>query len=242
MLRNILFPCALILFWSCGPEAGGKSMTLTSNNKNNYSEGNFQEGFWVEDFSLQVIEQGDLNFNVGWSYLRTIVKNGEPKLIIKNPIEEIHYDLRYVDSCFSIVDTNDSTHVNEQIHFKDSGKIVFGALAETVPYTSIDSGRVIYDYFFVGNFVSVNLKYEMSIQLKSNGDLDGWHGVSSYESHAQYEKPVFLVKRNDSIVNTYYIQDHTTGFELYEINNKQTFTQPGMALDIGTLRYRFIKQ
>ena len=58
----------------------------------------------------------------------------------------------------------------------------------------------------------------------------------------KYEKPIFLVKRNDSIVNTYYIQDHTTGFELYEINNKQTFTQPGMALDIGTLRYRFIKQ
>ena len=134
MLRNILFPFALILFWSCGPDAGGKSMKLNRSTKNNYSEGNFQEGFWVEDFSLQVIEEGDLNFNVGWSYLKTIVKNGEPKLIIKNPVEEIHYDLHYVDSCFSVVDKNDSTYLNEQIHFKDSEKIIFGAFAETVPY------------------------------------------------------------------------------------------------------------
>ena len=246
MRRNIVFPLALILILSCGHEAEEKSNeqspALNNGNKTNYYEGNFQEGFWIKDFSLQIIEQGDLNFNVGWSYLRTIVKKGRPKLIIKNPMDESLFDLHYIDSCFSIFDTNDSIKLNEQIHFEDSGKLVFGALTEITPYTSIDSGRIVYDYFFPGNYVSVNLKYEMSIRLQSNGEVVGWDGVTTYESHARFEKPIFLVINNASVVDTYYIQDHTRGFELYEINNKDLLPESGTTIEVGTLRFRFIKQ
>jgi hypothetical protein len=82
----------------------------------------------------------------------------------------------------------------------------------------------------------------MSIRLQSNGEVEGWDGVTTYESHARFEKPIFLVLNNDSVVDTYYIQDHTRGFELYEINNKDLLPESGTTIEVGTLRFRFIKQ
>jgi hypothetical protein len=204
-----------------------------------YNKGGFITGFWAKKFSLEVVADGDLNFNVDWSYIKTYVEDGAPKLFIQDPMDGLEYSMLYEDSNFIIINDFMDSRV-ENIEFTPSGlNHIVDNRSEA--YMEIDSGRVIYDYYFEGIYRNENAAVPNKIELGCKGNVLGWGDALTYESHYNFEKPVFVLRNETNLLETYYIQDHKDGFQLFEITNKNELTQAQAVVEVGGLKYTFIK-
>ncbi|MBL4706577.1 MAG: hypothetical protein JKY54_18760 [Flavobacteriales bacterium] len=223
---------------------------LVSNTSNTvkvetYSEGGFVSGFWAKEFSLDVVADGDLNFNVDWSYIKTYVENGKPMLFIQDPMDGLTYELIFNDSSFDLSNEYAMSESYEQIKFDPTGLNYITSYRidsyRIEPYLAIDSGRVIYDYFFEGSYFSKGNESPRNIELGCKGDLSGWEGFNRYESHYDFKKPVFIVKNDETVAKTFYIQDYNGGFQLFEIPNETDLLDPESTVEIGELKHTFVK-
>lgn len=244
MYRNVfIIGLVAIILSSCGSEETSNidvpAVVIDTVAVETYDEGGFITGYWAKKFSIAVVADGDLNFNVDWSYIKTYVEDGHPKLFIQDPMDGLEYDMMYQDSSFII--TNDYMDSRfENIVFTPSGlnHVVDDRMEE---YMEIDSGRVIYDYYFEGVYRNENESSPHKIELGCKGDVLGWGEALTFASHYNFEKPVFVLNGPNGLLETYYIQDHKEGFQLFEVTNQNELTEEQAVVKVGELKYTFIK-
>lgn len=201
----------------------------------------FHEGFWVNEVSLEVITDGDLNYNSEWNSIKTYFESGMPKLLVNDPLGTDTFDLHYTNSGYNFSRKEDSLNTIQLVRFNTQESLLYTINNVTTKYVSIDSGRVIYDYFFSGNYTVRHLNNKTTIVLEPSGTVVGWDGATAYASHTNMEKPLFLLKNGDSIVDVYYIQDNPKGFNLFELINVHPVQRPDEIIEIGSLSYQFEK-
>lgn len=239
----IILSPVLLLSWSCASEEREvptkEIPAIMTSVESGYSAGGFTSAFWAKKISLDIVADGDLNFNVDWSYLKTYLDNNQPKLYVQDPLEGITYDLSLEGNQFAIIDPYHTARLEETITFIGDS-ILYGPSAP-LTYVRIDSGRVVYDYFFAGSYQSQNTEVPVYLELGRENEMTGWEGATRYESHYNFEKPVFTVLNGETVIDTFYIQDCNGGFQLFEIVNKEELGDVNSPVEVGTLQYTFIK-
>lgn len=245
MKRIVQLTVLLEVFISCSTEQQREITTITiitdSLSTNRNSTDNFHQGFWVHEKSLQVLSDGDLNYNFEWNSIKTFQEKGKPILVINDPLGADTFELQSSDSHshFTLLDVPFSEI--DSIKFITEDSLVSISDYESKKYASIDAARVIYEYFFAGNYHVHHLNTATKITLEANGNVIGWQGVTNYSSHSDLEKPTFSLSNKDSVVHVYYIQDNPLGFDLFEIIDCENHNWQKETIKIGTLSYQFKK-
>ena len=245
MIRIVQLTILLALLISCSTERQHEIPTIISTPNSlgsiRNSLDNFHEGFWVNEKSLKVLMDGDLNYNSEWNSIKTFQKRGKPMLLINDPLGADTFELHRADSHYQVSLLEVPFCGIDSIKFITKDSLICIHDYNAKKYVSIDSARVIYKYFFAGKYRVHYLNTDAQISLEANGNVIGWKGVTNYSSNSDSEKPTFSLINKDSVIHVYYIQDNPLGFDLFEIIDCENHNWQKETINIGTLSYQFKK-